>query len=172
MTADRPCCDVARIPGPVNTCKGHSDREQLANCHWQFPYGKSAWEGVLLSLRVVAAWPGRGKLSAHAIQAWHGRSVLFWVCNVNSPQFVLYKFCQTPPSPKEKWKDKIYLASLAGVGLCFPLESQQSQQSQSPSPKSNISRVTRQLIFSMQPRFNLTRRFIQKKMAAQVLLGV
>ena len=32
-------------------------------------------------------------------------------------------FCQTPPSLKEKWKDKIYLASLAGVRLCFPMES-------------------------------------------------
>ena len=31
-------------------------------------------------------------------------------------------------------------------------------------PKSNISRVTRHLIFSMQPTFNLTRRFMQRKM--------
>ena len=31
-------------------------------------------------------------------------------------------FVKLRPALLEKWKDKIYLASLAGVGLCFPLE--------------------------------------------------
>ena len=32
--------------------------------------------------------------------------------------FKYIKYCQTPPSLEEKWKDKIYLASFR-VGLCF-----------------------------------------------------
>ena len=51
-----------------------------------------------------------------------------------------------------------------GFELCFPME---SQQQQSPSPKSNVFRVARQLIFIMQPRFYLTKRFLPKKMAAE-----
>ena len=42
-----------------------------------------------------------------------------------------------------------------GFELCFPMEWQQS-----PPPKSNVSRVARQLSFIMQPRFYLTKRFM------------
>ena len=38
-------------------------------------------------------------------------------------------FVKLRPALLEKWKDKIYLASLAGVGLCSPMKSLKKNQS-------------------------------------------